>query len=126
MLAHPWLDGAAGETLIGGDLNTRPAGLDAFRAVASPRRLTDAFEAGGGASDRITIPVGRPEVPGARVDYLLAVEVEGSPAVRFTNAAIVLDLPDPDGIYPSDHYGVMVDLHPDDAIGRHNGDERVD
>lgn len=126
VLAHPWLDGSAGVTLIGGDLNTRPAGLDALRALASPRRLTDAFEAGGGAADGITIPVGRPRVSGVRVDYLLAVDGSSHAAVRFTGAAIVLDRPDPDGNYPSDHYGVMVDLHLDDATGRQKGDERLD
>ena len=126
VLAHPWLGGVGGVTLIGGDLNIRPAGLGWFREVAAPRRLTDAYEAGGGSPDRTTVPVGRPGVAGSRVDHLLAVEREADAAVRFTGARIVLDRADPDGIFPSDHYGVMVDLHLDDAIERHNKGERSD
>ena len=126
LLEHLWLNGLAGVTLVGGDLNTRPPGLDAFREVVSPRWLTDAFAAGGGMPEAFTIPVGRPGAPGARVDHLLAIEGEGSRPVRFTGVGIVLNRPDPHGLYPSDHYGVTVDLHFDGAPGRPNGVERVD
>ena len=110
LLAHPWLNLPGTVTLIGGDLNTRPAGLDRFRAVAAPRRLTDTFEAAGGDPDRITVPVGQSGRPGACVDFLLLVEPGDGANLTYSGAAVVLDWPDPDGVYPSDHYGIMVDL----------------
>lgn len=110
VLVHPWLNDPGRLTLIGGDLNTRPSGIDRLRNAAAPRRLIDAFEAGGGAPDRVTVPVGRPDLPGTCVDYLLAVNSARDAALSFSGAAVVLDRPDPDGVYPSDHYGIMVDI----------------
>ncbi len=110
-LAHPWLNTPGSVALIGGDFNTHPSGLGQLRAAAAPRQLTDAFAVGGGAPDRVTVPVGRPELPGTCVDYLLAVESPNDAALEFSGAAVVLDRSDPDGVYPSDHYGIMVDLH---------------
>ncbi len=110
VLSHPWLDVPGAVMLIGGDLNTRPTGLGWLRATAAPRQLTDAFEAGGGARDRVTIPVGRPDLPGTCVDYLLTIEPAVQTSLTLSGAAVVLDRPDPDGVYPSDHYGIMVDM----------------
>ena len=110
LLAHSWLRAPRTATLIGGDLNTRLAELGGLRAVAAPRQLIDTFEAAGGDPARITVPVGRPDLPGACVDYLLAIEPDEGSGLAYSAAAVVLDRPDPGGIYPSDHYGIMVDF----------------
>lgn len=109
-LTHPWLAPGSGVRLLGGDLNTDLAGLDGLRAAAAPVALVDAVAAGGGRPDRITVPVGQPGRPGRCLDHLLLVGDEASPVVT-TGARVVLDRPDAGGIWPSDHYGVLVDLH---------------
>lgn len=126
LLAHPWLTGSAGITLVGGDLNTAPADLGPLRAVAGPRHLTDTYTAGGGEPGRVTVPVGRPDDPGARLDYLLVVGDDGTQAPGWSGARVVLDRPDPDGVYPSDHYGIMVDLHLPQGDEGSSEDERRD
>jgi len=110
VVAHRWLTEAWDARLLGGDFNL-PAdeapGLIA-RLVGGDAR--DAYPAGGGRGPRATCPADRPPAAGRCID--LFVSLAPSPAAHpaFAESAVVLDRPDADGVFPSDHRGVATTL----------------
>ncbi|MEV6286059.1 endonuclease/exonuclease/phosphatase family protein [Kribbella sp. NPDC051770] len=112
LATHPRTDGPCPSLAIG-DLNAA-----AESAVLRPLRdlLTDAWTAGGGAGDAITLPSTHPQAPleagpelvNQRIDHVFfrpghedqVVEVE---AVAIPDEAV-------DGVFPSDHRPVICDL----------------
>ncbi|MEV7598188.1 poly(A) polymerase [Kitasatospora sp. NPDC089797] len=111
------LAGVEGELLLLGDFNdTRsgPAGpaavlglRDAWSEVHGPADDTPTFDPTVNPLAAVSSLTGRP----GRIDRVL----HRSDRTRATAAALLGDRPDPDGLHPSDHYGLAVDLGLDGA-----------
>jgi hypothetical protein len=59
---------------------------------------------------RSTVPVSAPLGAGRCLDYVLSVAPDARLHPGVQSGALVLGTPDADGIYPSDHRGVLVIL----------------
>lgn len=107
-------DGALPVLLVG-DLNAGPDTPE-ISALTDGDALTDAWtRRGGGDGDGVTLSAAHPDAPlGAvkqlnrRIDYVMFRPAAGGSAPKVTHAA-VLDEP-LNGLYPSDHFPVVVDL----------------
>lgn len=103
--------GQADASLVCGDFNTTIDGpvIRPFLSCGEGPRLIDTWTAGHGDANRGTLARTGPE--GRCVDYILSLNAyDGSP-VEFGGSRIVLDEPGPRGVLPSDHYGVLTELH---------------
>lgn len=105
------LAGVEGEVLLLGDFNDggdTPAtalGLrDAWTEAYGPADRTPTFDPAVNPLAAVSSRSGRP----GRLDRVL-LRAEG---LRVDAAALLGDSPAPDGLYPSDHYGVVADLSP--------------
>ena len=108
IFAHPWFGAPPPLTIIGGDFNTDLPQLPALLTGApSTVHLIDGFVAGGGDPARVTMPAYWGCAYDRALDYLFAVVTPDAPAPRWSEAAIVLAIPDAGGVFPSDHRGVM-------------------
>jgi endonuclease/exonuclease/phosphatase family metal-dependent hydrolase len=111
LATDPALDGPA-PVVVAGDLNAAP-GSPVLRPLLDV--LTDAWAAGGGDPAAVTLPRDHPYAPveateliEQRIDHVLV--RPGRPGQRVT-AAEARTLGDPvDGLHPSDHRAVVVDL----------------
>jgi endonuclease/exonuclease/phosphatase family metal-dependent hydrolase len=70
----------------------------------------DCYTAGGGQMPGATLPGGDLIRPGKRLDYILGLVRESADVFLCDKSRIVLDHPDNDGYFPSDHFGVMVEI----------------
>ncbi|MFI9364975.1 poly(A) polymerase [Kitasatospora sp. NPDC053057] len=113
-----------GELLLLGDFNdarSGPAGpaaalglRDAWTQVHGPADDTPTFDPTVNPLAAVSSLTGRP----GRIDRVL----HRSDRARATAAALLGDRPGPDGLHPSDHYGVAVDL----ALGGASSPETLD
>jgi len=72
--------------------------------------VADAYTEAGGKRPGATFPLTIGRSGGRRIDRIFALTRENACRLRFKQAATVLMRPDRNGIYPSDHAGVMVDV----------------
>ena len=94
-----------------GDFNCTLEEDDLRRTLRSTGWLPfDCYAAGGGEMPGITLPGGDPTRPGKRIDYILGLVREEADAFPCAKSRIVLDRQDSAGCYPSDHFGVMVEI----------------
>ena len=107
LFAHPWFEREWQVRIVAGDFNTRPDELPALFDAAGAWGWKDGYATGD--EFRATIPVDAPPGEGFCVDYIVSLVRHPADHPEFRNAAIVLTEPT-DGVYPSDHRGVMVDL----------------
>jgi endonuclease/exonuclease/phosphatase family metal-dependent hydrolase len=113
LLGDPALDGPL-PVLLGADLNAAPAAAELAPLLDT---MADTWSASGAMGEGITLSSTAPFAPLAateqldrRIDYVLA--RPGRPGQPVTvRAAAVADTP-VDGLPPSDHYAVVVDLEP--------------
>lgn len=104
-------------SLCCGDMNqeldsTVLAGLQANTALS----VHDCYLEGGGRLPGCTF--GTEEKPPCRIDYILHLQGEGNAAVRCSNGRVVLNQRNREGLMPSDHRAVMVDiLVPQESAG---------
>ncbi|MFJ9770431.1 RNA repair domain-containing protein [Kitasatospora sp. NPDC101157] len=111
------LSGVEGELLLLGDFNDARSGpdgpaaalglRDAWTQVHGPADDTPTFDPTANPLAAVSSLTGRP----GRIDRVL----HRSDRARATAATLLGDRPGPDGLHPSDHYGVTVDLTLDDA-----------
>ena len=112
LATDPAFDGPCPVVVLG-DLNAAPDS-----AVLRPLRdvLVDAWRAGGGAADAVTLPSTHPSAPleagpelvDQRIDHVLFRPGQEDQRVIVESATLAGD-PD-DGVYPSDHRAVVCDL----------------
>ena len=73
-------------------------------------QIHDCYLAGGGNLPGCTL-VKTDRLPAeSRIDYIFCLLNQGEQSPDFHNGRIVLDTPDFEGCYPSDHFGVCVDI----------------
>lgn len=111
LLTDTALDGPL-PVILGADLN---AGPDTAPIAALTEVMVDAWVASGVADDGVTLSSANPFAPLAareqidrRIDYVLARPGRPSSPVRVDGAFVARD--PVDGLPPSDHYAVVVDL----------------
>lgn len=111
IFAHPWLNLPWAAAVLGGDLNTNLPDLPALLAWVPDRwTLRDAYAAAAGPEPRVTMPAYWASSRDRCLDYLISVARAGEPHPVWRDSAIVLNEPDPDGLFPSDHRGVVATL----------------
>ncbi|MFJ8623723.1 RNA repair domain-containing protein [Kitasatospora sp. NPDC093550] len=106
------LAGVEGELLLLGDFNDSRSGTDgpaaalglrdAWTQLHGPADHTPTFDPTANPLAAVSSLTGRP----GRLDRVL----HRADTTRITAAALLGDRPTPDGLHPSDHYGVAVDL----------------
>jgi hypothetical protein len=94
---------------LGGDFNTPTDGLQALLSQAGDWHWRDGYLAGGGAEARATVPITAGERQGRCIDYILSITRDQTAHPEFRNAMVVL-AERCDGLFPSDHRGVLVEL----------------
>ncbi|MEI7925458.1 MAG: endonuclease/exonuclease/phosphatase family protein [Chloroflexota bacterium] len=116
VLADPFLARPAAARLVCGDMNATP-GTPEIGGVLGDTRLwhvVDAYEAANGAEMRATMSDRNDHVrpgTGERVlDYIFSLADTPHAQPYLLDARVVLDRPSDCGVYPSDHFGVMVSL----------------
>lgn len=107
LFAHPWFHEPWSARLIGGDFNTIPANLPALFKYLASWDWRDGYVDGGGREPRATVPIAEPPESGKCVDFVLSVAPVRASHPGFYDAAVVLGDSD-EGVFPSDHRGVMV------------------
>jgi len=112
LAADPRLDGPM-PVLVTGDLNAYPGQPE---IAPLSETLVDVWAAAGGPADAVTLSSAHPQAPvGAahlidrRIDHVLARRGDPARPVRATGAFLIGDRPD-DGLHPSDHWALAVDL----------------
>lgn len=106
---HSWFEREWQTRIIAGDFNTTPASIPSLFDAADGWHWLDSYPAACGSEPRATVPVDARPGEGFCVDYIISIARQPVSHPEFHNAAIVLTDPT-DGVYPSDHRGVMVDL----------------
>lgn len=112
LMAHPWFLQNWSCRLIGGDFNTSVEDLPRLFEGLDGWDWRDGYQEAGGQEQRATVPVDGPSEGSRCIDFILSLSPSTTNHPSFRDAAIVLDKPE-DGVYPSDHRGVMVTI----AIG---------
>jgi endonuclease/exonuclease/phosphatase family metal-dependent hydrolase len=114
LATDPRLDGPL-PVLVIGDMN---AAVEHDVIAPLTRSLIDTWQAGGGDPAARTLDSGIPHAPveavhliDRRIDHVFARPGTPGATVRVDGAFLAGDRP-VDGVYPSDHYAVGVDLHP--------------
>lgn len=99
-----------------GDFNALPNSAEVQYLLDYPTLgVRDTLALSSAAGPRVTFPVpgssGTDEKPqvGKRIDYIFNILPPGADNPRIIDARIVLDQPSPQGIFGSDHYGVMIE-----------------
>ncbi len=111
LLAHLHRNGSPDLVWLCGDFNAAPE--DAAMRVLEHRtdwRIADAYTAAGGRPPGNTHPLGGSG--GRRIDRVLVLTRNGARVPPIRQASVVLDTPGADGVYPSDHAGVMIETGP--------------
>jgi endonuclease/exonuclease/phosphatase family metal-dependent hydrolase len=113
LLAHLHRNGSPDLVWLCGDFNAAPE--DAAMRVLEDRAdwgIADAYTAAGGRPPGNTHPAGAAGSDGRRIDRVLVLTRNGARAPHFGQASIVLNTPGTDGVYPSDHAGVLIETNP--------------
>lgn len=109
VLAASWWDGAAVARIVGGDLNAPPG--HAVHDAITVRGGRDLHQAGAAGDPAPTIRFERGGIlVESRVDYLYALDGPGAATAPSVASAGVVLTEAVEGILPSDHFGVLVDL----------------
>jgi len=112
ILSHASLDRSYGAVVLCGDFNAavEEDDLKALRNHAG-YLVYDGFLAGGGDSEASTMVTGATENR-RRVDHIFVLEKKKNPVAKLAmkNSRLILNRQDANGIFPSDHYGVAMDL----------------
>jgi len=102
-----------------GDFNAPPDSTEVQYLLNHPTlAVRDTLALPSAARPGITFPVqgsfgmDEPHHIGKRIDYIFNILPPGAVPSRIIDARIVLDQPSPHGIFPSDHYGVMIETVP--------------
>ena len=74
-------------------------------------QISDCYLAGGGRLPGKTLAQASRPVAESRLDYIFYLQHLHERGPEFRNGRVVLDRPDFEGYYPSDHFGVCVDIH---------------
>lgn len=94
-----------------GDFNFEPDCSEvATRLNGHCLTMKDCYIAGNGKVPAGTLATTDAIKKDKRIDHILYLEREGSRPIFFTNGEIVLNKPDFEQCYPSDHFGVSVDF----------------
>ena len=119
ILSHASLDRSYGAVVLCGDFNTalEEDDLKALRNHAG-YRVYDGFLAGGGDSEASTMVTGA-IADRRRVDHIFVLEKKKNPVAKLAmkNSRLILNRQDINGIFPSDHYGVALDLEIERIVG---------
>jgi endonuclease/exonuclease/phosphatase family metal-dependent hydrolase len=99
---------SARRAVVGGDFNTRLELIDGLISGIGDWGLIDAF--GEQTEQRATAPVDWPSDRGFCIDYIFAMIKPGWAPPHFRDSRVVLAGADENGIYPSDHRGVMTTI----------------
>lgn len=110
LLAHPLIESAQGPVIALGDFNTAADGPVLSPLIGGDTRFSvrDTWNLGGGSGERGTLV--NPAAQGRCVDYILSIARDEAAHPRFSSSKMVLQEPDCDGNYPSDHFGVATTL----------------
>ena len=112
VLLHASLERPYAAVIICGDFNAAPEedDLKVLRKHAG-YLVYDGFSAGGGDPETSTMVTG-PTENRKRVDHIFVLEKKKNPVARLAmkNSRLILNRQDANGIFPSDHYGVALDL----------------
>jgi endonuclease/exonuclease/phosphatase family metal-dependent hydrolase len=73
--------------------------------------ITDCYLSGNGQMPGGTLVQTSSPQPESRIDYIFNLQQDDNPAPVCKNGQIVLNTPDFEGCYPSDHFGVCVDIN---------------
>lgn len=85
--------------------------LDAVETKTRPVKIHDCYLDGGGKLPGETLAYSDTAPGNNRIDYIFSLVRHSSNSFETRNAKIVLNNPDFEGCYPSDHFGVCVDIH---------------
>ena len=112
ILSHASLERPYGAVVLCGDFNAalEEDDLKALRNQ-SGYLVYDGFLAGGGNPETSTMVTGATENR-KRVDHIFVLEKRKNPVAKLAmkNSRLILNRQDANGIFPSDHYGVALDL----------------
>lgn len=73
--------------------------------------ISDCYLEGGGKLPGGTLVDSSRAEDKSRIDHILQIHLNNERRVSCSNARVVLDTPDFEGCYPSDHFGVCVDIN---------------
>ncbi len=122
ILSHASLERQYGAVVICGDFNAawEEDDLKSLRNHAG-YRVYDGFLAGGGDSETSTMVTNGMENR-RRVDHIFVLEKMKKPVAKLTmkNSRLILNRQDINGMFPSDHYGVAMDLEIERIPGEDN------
>jgi endonuclease/exonuclease/phosphatase family metal-dependent hydrolase len=102
-IAEKSADGTAVQNIVCGDFNAIP-GSPPIRAMTHPDSgpvFTDSWALVNPGLDGFTMPSDDPE---ARIDYIFNIQNDEG---TFTDSEIFFNIPDAEGLFPSDHLGVL-------------------
>ncbi len=97
-------------TLLAGDFNTDITDLSRVFEDCRGWHVQDGYTLGGGDPIRTTCPTSRAPEQGRCIDFILSCRRSGHESAQFSDSAVILGEPDGDGVYPSDHRGVLTTL----------------
>jgi len=104
----------AKQVLIGGDFNTPLAGIHDLLAGIGDWTAIDAF--GAQLEDRATMSVTKPMSEGYCVDFIFTLVRGDASAPVFAESRVVLGEADAQGVYPSDHRGIITTVTYDSEL----------
>lgn len=114
ILGLPLLTQHKGPVFIAGDFNADPESDELQFLLNHPvLSIQDAYLSGQGPEPGFTMLPQAPHQPakGRRIDFIFSVATTPEQHPVFANARVVLNQPNADGVYPSDHCGVMIQTH---------------
>lgn len=111
---HPIMEKQFGTIVFCGDFNATEKDEELiFFFKKIPFTVRNGFLSGGGYSGQSTLVANHDTLEQrGHIDHIFIVENKQQPltTVKPNNGRLILDQPDDDGIFPSDHFGVAVDL----------------
>ena len=80
-------------------------------AQQTSQQIIDCYLAGHGSLPGATLVKSNRSSSNSRIDHILILQGRDQTPPRINNSRVVLDEPDFEGCYPSDHFGVCVDIN---------------
>jgi endonuclease/exonuclease/phosphatase family metal-dependent hydrolase len=116
ILGHPEIKAGHDAVFLCGDFNAEPESAEVRYFLNRPDFwVTDPLENASLTGPKITFPTPGPSGTdpspraGKRIDYIFSLTPSTGEPTRIVDARVVLNQPSSEGIFPSDHYGVMID-----------------